>query len=421
MLKEEQAAELLARCEKIVGKKLIQTRGNLRSSKTRAAAVWELLVLEATSEIGSVEYEPRSGGSPDIRLRLAQGRDIWIEVAFLYPRFWKGERKSRVVADWIFEEAKRKGIPQHKITYQLDGDQNNPAGPVRQLPELHEKKNFLKNSGVSEFLSKINSSPNEKKTFVLSGYSISLSYEPDANGPYLSGGGLIQEAPKNVQQHAIYRVLKGKASQHKIGGPRIICIGSDQSPVLSTLTGPGNPRLRDAVAAAFRENHSLSGTIVVRIESATTGLYNLLQRRARSEFFANLYTKEPLTDAEWKSIRKLNFNKWKYTYALEKWEQKNCESFRRVGGSLTTKCGRMGVKIEVPCNILIDSLAGKTNLIKTYGLAKNDPLVKYLDDGWVIQSCKFMPGNIEVGESPKVVLSLAPPPSTVYWPRKKDD
>lgn len=62
MLKEEQAAELLRRCESIAGRALKQTRGNLRRAETRAAAVWELVVSEAVAQLGRVELEPPGVG-----------------------------------------------------------------------------------------------------------------------------------------------------------------------------------------------------------------------------------------------------------------------------------------------------------------------------------------------------------------------
>lgn len=65
MLKEEQVAELLRRCEAVAGRVLKQTRGNLRRAETRAAAVWELIVLEAVSQLGRVELESPVGG-PDV-------------------------------------------------------------------------------------------------------------------------------------------------------------------------------------------------------------------------------------------------------------------------------------------------------------------------------------------------------------------
>src|SRR5437879_8838520 len=110
MLKEEQAAELLARCEDAVGQQLLQVRGNLRNAVTRAAAVWELLVIEAAADIAQVQYEPHPGASPDVLLASPEGRDIWIEAAYLYPRFWKNERKSEAVVRWIYHEAERRNI-----------------------------------------------------------------------------------------------------------------------------------------------------------------------------------------------------------------------------------------------------------------------------------------------------------------------
>lgn len=109
MLSEDQAAELLKRCESIVGKTLKQVRGNLKKAETRASAVWELLVLEEASNIGQmVEYEPITDGKcPDILLTLKNRRKIWIEVAFLHPRFGKEERKTEDVRKWIQEEAKK--------------------------------------------------------------------------------------------------------------------------------------------------------------------------------------------------------------------------------------------------------------------------------------------------------------------------
>jgi hypothetical protein len=55
MLKEEQAAELLTRCETIIGKKLSDVQSKLQQPDARSATVWELLVIEAASQIGTVE------------------------------------------------------------------------------------------------------------------------------------------------------------------------------------------------------------------------------------------------------------------------------------------------------------------------------------------------------------------------------
>lgn len=380
MLKEEQTAELLAQCETIAGKELPQIRGNLRNAVTRSAALWELLVMDAASQIGTIEYEPHDEGSPDLRLHFPEGRPIWLEVAFLYPRFWKEERKSEAVTRWVFEEAKRRAIPPWKIQYRTNGDQKNAAGPVRIMPELHERKIFLKDSGISRFFDNICSAPNEEHSFSSNQYSIAFFYIPNATGPYLSGSGLVQEAPRTVKEHAVYRVLKGKARQHSVYGPRIICIGSDQSPVLSSLTGPGQPTVRDAVKAAFCENRSLSAAIVVRIETSFT-LYGQFVRKEHSDLFVNPHAKELLIEQEVQALYKLNFNRWRYTYPLPKWDRKNNEAFKRIAGPLTCRFRGAGMEIEVPANILVDALAGKTYLTKEYSLSEDDPIARALNGG----------------------------------------
>jgi len=280
---------------------------------------------------------------------------------------------------------------------------------------LQERKKFLKDSGISRFFDDIYSAPNEEHAFAASEYSIALFYIPSATGPSF-GGGLLQEAAKTIKEHAVYRELNRKAAQHRVDGPRVICIGSDQSPALSRLIGPGQPTVREAVIAAFRQHHSLSATIVVRIETSFTSLHNQFDRQAHGDFYGNPYARDLLTEQEAQVLCKLHFNRWRYTYPLEKLEQNNNERLKRVTGSLTCSFRGVGMKIEVPANILMDVLAGKTSLIKACDLSEDDPIAKALQEEWVVESCSLKSGNIESGEASKVVLELIPASLGVYWP-----
>lgn len=419
MLREEQAAELLRRCESVVGYRLDQVRGNLRNSETRTAAVWELIVFEEVSRIGVVEYEPGEGASPDIRLTLPSGRVIWIEVAFLYPRFWREERQSRAVSDWITNETIRRKISPFKVACRFDGDRTNRSGPVRCLPGLHNKNQFLAGNDVFAFFDQITRAPNSAFHLKHSAYSIEFSYSPNRSGPYLStGGGLVQEAPKDVKRHALYRVLREKARQHDVNGARLIFVGSDQSPALSTLVGPGNPTVQDAVFAAFRTTGSISGAIVFRIEDQNNR-FGRIERIAKGDIYLNPTARVSLVDDDLASFQKLNFNRWKYFFRMDKVEPKKNEIFRRVMGELRMICKDSGVVLEVPANLLVDSLAGKTSLKKEYGNEKDDPILRCLHEGWAVRSCSFKDGDIEKGEAPKVVLELQPPPEAVYWPARE--
>ncbi|MFQ5852961.1 MAG: hypothetical protein ACE5JU_20565, partial [Candidatus Binatia bacterium] len=197
-----------------------------------------------------------------------------------------------------------------------------------------------------------------------------------------------------------------------------ICIGSDQSPALSSLTGPGQPTVRDAVAAAFHKNHSLSAAIVVRIKTSLA-LCSQFERQAHRDLFINPHAKESLTEKEAQALYGLNFNRWKYTYPLEKWDRQNKEAMRRVTGSLIYTLGGFGMEIEIPANILVDALAEKTSLAKEYDLSEDDPVAQALNAGWVVEVCSLKSRNMESGEAPKVVLGMVPPPFSAYWPEKK--
>lgn len=323
MLKEDQAAELLKRCEAAVGKGLTQIRGNLRRAGTRAAALWELLVIDAAAQIGGVEYEPESNGSPDVRLHLPEARPVWLEAAFLDPRFREDQRKSRQVTAWISQELGRRGIPLGRIHYRFEGDAIGEAGPVLRLPDLHERRKFLTEPGLASFLDAIQAGSSQERSYVSPNYSISIYYSPRGEGPYSFSSSPVLEAPRSVAQHALYRLLAEKARQHDVDMPLVACVAGDQSPVLSSLTAPGQPRIQHVINAVFARSRSLSAVIVVRIDS---------ERGAHGEIFKNPNARIPLTDQEVETLCGLNFNRWRYTSPLQKWEAPAGQEWSVVSG-----------------------------------------------------------------------------------------
>lgn len=418
MLLDQQAAELLKRCEEIVGTELSQVRGNLSKAETRASAVWELIVLEAASQIGQVEYEPLPGGSPDIQLFLPENRAVWIEVAFLYPRFWKEERKSIAVNDWIFSEAKRRDILPCKIYPRLDGLPKKNAGPVRILPELNERKKFLNSQEIKHFFDDIVDKPNMPHRIYCTDYTISIDYSPNASGNFRISGGLAQEQPTSVEEHAVYRVLKEKAEQHDVSGPRVICIGSDQSQALSRMRGPHVVSLENAINEAFKKKKSLSATMIVAVENVPIA-FEGIKKQVRGEIFINPYSKTSLMPEEIQLLLKLDFSKWKYADPLVNWKNEGREHFYSVTGTLTWSPGPLTIKVEIPANIVVDSLAGKTTLAEAFDLKKDTQVYRAINEGWEVTGCSYKNGNIELGEAPKFILELSHP-FKVYKRNKKD-
>ncbi|MCG9893038.1 MAG: hypothetical protein MH252_18445 [Thermosynechococcaceae cyanobacterium MS004] len=241
---------------------------------------------------------------------------------------------------------------------------------------------------------------------------------PQDTGPFHhSGGGLVQEVPKIVKEHAVYRVLKQKARQHrKVQGPILVCIGSDQSPVLSDYSG--RPTFRDAVDSAFGETTSLSGAIILKIEDSQNIFKSGVNRKASGELFPNPRANEKLTESDLDQLTKMNFNRWKYFFSLEKYEQKECHRIRTLSGNL--KYGALGdnrIRLEIPSNVLIECLIGKTDLEKESSIFEDldlDPGDDFIKNGWIVKSCSWQEGDIVAGEAPKVILELERPLESVY-------
>jgi hypothetical protein len=79
------------------------------------------------------------------------------------------------------------------------------------------------------------------------------------------------------------------------------------------------------------------------------------------------------------------------------------------------------MKIEIPTNVVVDALAGKTSVLEAFGLSDNEQAARALKDGWSIVSCGLVEGDLEAGEAPKLALELVPSHLAVYWPNKKSE
>jgi len=420
MLREEQAAKLLQYCETITNQRLSQIRGNLRKAETRAAAVLELLTIEAAAKVGTVEYEPCIGSSPDILLTLAGKRKVWIEVAFIYPRFWTQERQTREVVRWVRDEGKRRGIPNYKISFDFYGDKANLAGPVRKLPALDERKRFLRDSSVRDFFNSIEENSSQRLAIKHSLYSMELIYTPQDSGPFSHHSGLTQEAAQTEKEHVIYRILKKKAKQHReVQHPLVVLMGSDQSPVFSSFE---NKKIIQAVQRAFRERAIISGAITLNIKDSKNLLQVGVQKESALDIYCNPRARHSLKENDIICLKNIKFDRWKYFFSLEKYDEEKRYKVRRVGGNMTY--GFLGpdrIRLEIPSSVLIDCLAGKTSLRKEVLSKPTSTYLDCIDNGWIVKSCSWQGGNIEQGKDSIVILELERPHEPVYWPKMRLD
>lgn len=414
MICEEQAALLLQRCELVAGKRLNGVRGNLLKAEHRAAAVWELLVLEELSRHGKVRYEPREGPSPDFQFEVS-GTSIWIEAAFLYPRFWKEQKISRLVDQWLHELADRKGVLNRHIGVEFYGDIQNPAGPVRVLPGEHEKKRFLRGESVQSFFDAILASPREVHRLTHPDYTVRLVYLPDATEAGVSrGGGLVQEVAKTAKEHAVFRSIKKKARQHRLSEPRAVFLATDQSPAVSQIRSPGATSIPEAIGVAFSENQRISAVALVAIRNEHA-LQGRLSKVARGYLYLNPDAKNPIPEEIVPVLEGLNFSRWAYTFPHRKENAGPRSALGSCDASVQIRIGMGKVKeIELPASEVMAWLQGKSD--PAGFIEQMETLRRVLAGNLQIKGCSFRKGDTELGEDDRIVLTLAPGYERVFWP-----
>jgi hypothetical protein len=416
MLKEEQAAELLRRCEAISDRRLDNLRGNLRRAETRAAAVWEMIAFEASSQLGHVEYEDPSGG-PDLKLYFSEDRYAWIEIAYQNPRFEDEERRSRAVMEWVNQERQRIGFT-GSIRCDFFGELNNPAGPVRTLPSLHEKKVFLRDPEVLAFFSRLKDPLSSIHQVTLRLWTVTLTANSETS-QFLISGGTVQESPRIVQEHAIYRKLVKKRNQHKVEGPRVICIGSDSSRAVGLNQSHRLIDLESVISGAIPSGGSISAVIIVDI-AVSLATFGVSLRKATAQLYPidSKLTRYPLSNEELDVLASLDFNRWKYSFALNRHVEEVPAYMLRTSNSLSIAQKSDGsVKLRIPGPELLDALAGRQSLVHAHTAPDNPPdqnLTYLLGSGWRIANCQYVKGDVQKGLSELIELTLAPPHERVY-------
>lgn len=406
MLHEEQAAELLRRCEALAGRTLAQVRGNLRKSTTRAEAVWELLVLEAVSQLGEVQCE-QPGGGPDIRLLMPTGRWVSIEVTYMHPRFEADEDRCDLVTTWMWAAEREIGPQRVAIECDFHGGTVEASGPKLKLPAENERRKFLSDPDVVFFINAVKANPLDRHSIKLSNFTVTLSSRPrlsDSDKFTMSSRPAL-EAPAEAEEHAAFRALRQKIEQHKVEEPYIVCIGSDVSRVLHDSFSGFEVRLRDALGAAASRSGRLSAVMIVPIGARTPASHT---REAKISTFTNPSCRHPLAAEELEVLGKLNLNRWKYTFPLARRESPPKHRDPKVGGPLTVgPSGQHALKVAIPASVLVDILAERKTLAEVYGgSSEHDQRIRnHFREGWVVIGCALVQGDIEQGQGAMVELA----------------
>jgi hypothetical protein len=129
-------------------------------------------------------------------------------------------------------------------------------------------------------------------------------------------------------------------------------------------------------------------------------------------------TRYPLSNAELNVLASLDFNRWKYSYALNRHTEEVPTYMLRTSNRLSiSPKSDSSVKLCIPGPELLDALAGRQSLIHAYSVPDNPPdqnLTYLLGSGWRIVNCQFIQGDVQKGLSELVEIILSPPHDRVY-------
>ncbi|WP_417667430.1 hypothetical protein [Pseudidiomarina sp.] len=406
MLREDQVSALLEHCEELLGYTLSQIRGNLRSVEHRSAAIFELIAIDQLSEIGKIEYESREGQSPDIKLICESGTYAWIEIAFLYPKFWKEEQKREELDQAVTKEAKRRKIPPETIqlSFYHTREENKPK---QQLPELHQIKKEISQGLIRDFFEEIQKNPNviiEKKS---DNYHFIIIYNPQKKGDFKVTFSTVMESTKEIKDNSLYRVLKLKCKQHKIKDePRLILVGTDKNPAISSKFSHSKLDEQRVIDKIFTDNTSISGVLLVRIEPEYKEPKGT---DSNTEFnvYINDNARNPLTPDIIDCFSKVDFRRWRYYNPIDKFEISNRVKPRNTSSSFKTRFDEYGPVIEIDEWLLIDIIAGRKKLCDEIPILKSNKIVfDPFKDVSHLREVSFIEENLREGKPRIAVLKF---------------
>lgn len=363
MLAEHQVRHLLAEVERAVGRRLEDIRSQLRSESNVRPAIWELIVLDAVGQIGTIDYQraTASGKTPDIFVETSDG-ELWVEAALLLsPRIATIEARQDAFRRALYEEERRIGLSPGSLHHEFYGRRTGYGFAIT-LPAQHELRAFFRSESVKSFFEFIKDNPQQPVMIDLGEYgaSVKLGYVPGSRDSFSSSVGI--EQPREVGEHVVYRQLTKKAKRYKahdLKAPLIICIGSERSSSVRAM-GAMAISTETAICQACREHPVISGVIVVSIENRPPTPESFCDsRQARVTATANRDAKSRLSDA---LLRRLNFrfDRVDYGHGWNEWEgvRSVADKMKRLGGTFVHEITKDGFAVKLPAHEVVRILGG---------------------------------------------------------------
>lgn len=458
MISEDQARALLNCCESRVGRRLVQLRSRLLGHEDTLGALWELVVLHVVSLAGEVEHEPAEA-TPDVLLRTRAPRfralsrlfgssyrhAVWVEATHIGWQPRDASDRVQAFIRWMRHELSNAGVDPHTYVPQIrepEGDTHLALPPENQWARLRRDDawvRFIDRVAKREAKDILIIRPGNMNCRVI----VTLSDKPNRYATStFTAPGII----RSISDHPVFRAIKSKANQSKgwdtHDRPVILCVGSSLSTglfgtpsgsavstdaaVLAALhdTSKWHPIhqhniLRDTSGTKYRPSgvSRIAGVVVVSIEDRIEWLPKTHLRRAVTRYYRNDNASCRATDAEWHTIKNLDFNCIVYGPQWESWPRVGRRARSRTrhdrhqpGKQMVYRQVGEGFELEIPAHDLSRLLAGAIDSQGMFAEYDLPGAFKGLIAGpRRIVGVRFVQGDPLKREVSRVCLTFGPP------------
>lgn len=429
VLAEHQVRFLLEHCEEILGQELKQLRGNLQSKLHVRPAIWELILIDAAAELGPVKYEAATPGGKALDIFLDVDGGLWIEAAFLEPRFAEVLDRQEKFTQRLRKAEREAGIAVGSIQRDFYGAKS-AAGFDVTVPHESELARVFRSPDMRAFLADVKAQPSGHRRIDLgaAGVTVVLTYAGARSGPTFSvGGSPVLEAPRTVEEHALFRLLDEKGRKYRNAGithPVVIHVATERNPSVSRFYSVHTVPHRDAVAAALRKHAVISGVVLMWLESPMPVFGLAPPRQPRLEAFSNDDALHPLTERMRTLLPRMRFDRVDYGELWNEWEGATTAEQRldRLGGSMNYRSTKEGYTVTIPADLLIQALGStsSTNLIDSeYRVdGPQNPFRRARSEGRPIVGMTLLPHDKRLRDPQMVEIEFGAPASLLLQAKR---
>lgn len=258
-----------------------------RPGDARLPAMWELVLLDALAQVGSLRHEGQlpNGRRPDFELTAttSNGEGLLIvgDVATVSDAGLNEQNPVKDLGAELSRLAIKAGLDPHHFGYDVRGGRVGPYGDARVKLFLPAKAQLLALMGkeVTPWIRRLTRSPQQPDRFeyVAPGVVFSLTYDPKQR--YARGGYLCYDVAASLDKNPLFGALKGKVKQLRHAPPEAIrlivaCDGGTALLRDYKLYSSGTFNARDVATDFLRQNSSIDAVLLVAVDEQRRPLEN---------------------------------------------------------------------------------------------------------------------------------------------------